>query len=69
MPVPTSLVNRPGRAAATAGALLATSAAVAMAVAVGTAAADGTETELPTGSKALLASRVWDAVAPRLTSR
>lgn len=28
--------------------------------------ADGSETELPTGSKALLASRVWDAVAPRL---
>jgi phosphopantothenoylcysteine decarboxylase / phosphopantothenate---cysteine ligase len=32
-------------------------------------AADGGETELPTGSKALLASRVWDAVAPRLTPR
>ncbi|MBW0114734.1 bifunctional phosphopantothenoylcysteine decarboxylase/phosphopantothenate--cysteine ligase CoaBC [Pseudonocardia abyssalis] len=29
--------------------------------------ADGTETELPTGSKALLASRVWDVVAPRLS--
>jgi phosphopantothenoylcysteine decarboxylase/phosphopantothenate--cysteine ligase len=28
--------------------------------------ADGLETELPVGSKALLASRVWDAVAPRL---
>ena len=28
--------------------------------------ADGSETELPTGSKALLASRVWDAVAARL---
>jgi phosphopantothenoylcysteine decarboxylase/phosphopantothenate--cysteine ligase len=27
--------------------------------------ADGSETELPTGSKALLASRVWDAVAAR----
>jgi phosphopantothenoylcysteine decarboxylase/phosphopantothenate--cysteine ligase len=32
-------------------------------------AADGGETELPTGSKALLASRVWDAVAPRLPRR
>jgi phosphopantothenoylcysteine decarboxylase/phosphopantothenate--cysteine ligase len=32
-------------------------------------AADGAETELPTGSKALLASRVWDAVTPRLASR
>jgi SH3 domain-containing protein len=40
MPLPTSLIDRPGRAAATAGALLATSAAVAMALAVGTAAAD-----------------------------
>jgi hypothetical protein len=40
MPVPTSLINRPGRAVATAGALLATSAVVAMALAVGTAAAD-----------------------------
>jgi phosphopantothenoylcysteine decarboxylase/phosphopantothenate--cysteine ligase len=30
-------------------------------------AADGTEKELPSGSKALLASRVWDAVAARLT--
>ncbi|HZG90094.1 MAG TPA: bifunctional phosphopantothenoylcysteine decarboxylase/phosphopantothenate--cysteine ligase CoaBC [Pseudonocardia sp.] len=29
-------------------------------------AADGGETELPSGSKALLASRVWDAVAARL---
>jgi phosphopantothenoylcysteine decarboxylase/phosphopantothenate--cysteine ligase len=29
-------------------------------------AADGSETELPTGSKALLASRVWDVVADRL---
>jgi phosphopantothenoylcysteine decarboxylase / phosphopantothenate---cysteine ligase len=29
-------------------------------------AADGTEVELPIGSKALLASRVWDAVAARL---
>ena len=29
-------------------------------------AADGTETELASGSKALLASRVWDAVAERL---
>ncbi|GAA3234981.1 bifunctional phosphopantothenoylcysteine decarboxylase/phosphopantothenate--cysteine ligase CoaBC [Pseudonocardia petroleophila] len=29
--------------------------------------ADGSETELPTGSKALLASRVWDVVAPRLS--
>ncbi|MGQ0483079.1 MAG: bifunctional phosphopantothenoylcysteine decarboxylase/phosphopantothenate--cysteine ligase CoaBC [Pseudonocardia sp.] len=29
-------------------------------------AADGTETELPHGSKALLASRVWDEVAARL---
>jgi phosphopantothenoylcysteine decarboxylase/phosphopantothenate--cysteine ligase len=28
---------------------------------------DGGETELPSGSKALLASRVWDAVASRLT--
>jgi phosphopantothenoylcysteine decarboxylase / phosphopantothenate---cysteine ligase len=28
--------------------------------------ADGSETELPTGSKALLASRVWDSVAARL---
>jgi phosphopantothenoylcysteine decarboxylase / phosphopantothenate---cysteine ligase len=32
-------------------------------------AADGGETELPTGSKALLASRVWDAVAARLRPR
>ncbi|MGI5130481.1 bifunctional phosphopantothenoylcysteine decarboxylase/phosphopantothenate--cysteine ligase CoaBC [Pseudonocardia sp. CA-107938] len=31
-------------------------------------AADGAETVLPTGSKALLASRVWDAVAPRLST-
>ncbi|RTL66735.1 MAG: bifunctional phosphopantothenoylcysteine decarboxylase/phosphopantothenate--cysteine ligase CoaBC [Pseudonocardiaceae bacterium] len=30
-------------------------------------AADGSETELPDGSKALLASRLWDAVATRLT--
>jgi phosphopantothenoylcysteine decarboxylase/phosphopantothenate--cysteine ligase len=29
-------------------------------------AADGSETELPSGSKALLASRVWDAVVARL---
>ncbi len=29
-------------------------------------AADGAETELAAGSKALLASRVWDAVAARL---
>jgi phosphopantothenoylcysteine decarboxylase/phosphopantothenate--cysteine ligase len=29
-------------------------------------AADGGETELPNGSKALLASRVWDAVGARL---
>jgi phosphopantothenoylcysteine decarboxylase/phosphopantothenate--cysteine ligase len=28
--------------------------------------ADGSESELPSGSKALLASRVWDAVAARL---
>jgi phosphopantothenoylcysteine decarboxylase/phosphopantothenate--cysteine ligase len=28
--------------------------------------ADGSEAELPTGSKALLASRVWDAVAALL---
>jgi phosphopantothenoylcysteine decarboxylase/phosphopantothenate--cysteine ligase len=28
--------------------------------------ADGSETELPSGSKAVLASRVWDAVAKRL---
>jgi len=28
--------------------------------------ADGSEVELPTGSKGLLASRVWDAVAARL---
>ena len=28
--------------------------------------ADGSETELPEGSKAALASRVWDAVAARL---
>jgi len=28
--------------------------------------ADGSEVELPSGSKALLASRVWDAVAARL---
>ena len=28
--------------------------------------ADGSEAELPTGSKGLLASRVWDAVAARL---
>jgi hypothetical protein len=39
MRTPTSLINRPRRAAATAGALLAVSAATAMAVAVGTAAA------------------------------
>jgi phosphopantothenoylcysteine decarboxylase / phosphopantothenate---cysteine ligase len=32
-------------------------------------AADGAETELPTGSKALLASRLWDAVTPRLAPR
>jgi phosphopantothenoylcysteine decarboxylase/phosphopantothenate--cysteine ligase len=32
-------------------------------------AADGAETELPNGSKALLASRVWDAVAARLAPR
>jgi phosphopantothenoylcysteine decarboxylase/phosphopantothenate--cysteine ligase len=32
-------------------------------------AADGGEVELPTGSKALLASRVWDAVAARLRPR
>ncbi|MCO1658783.1 bifunctional phosphopantothenoylcysteine decarboxylase/phosphopantothenate--cysteine ligase CoaBC [Pseudonocardia sp. S2-4] len=32
-------------------------------------AADGGETELPSGSKALLASRVWDAVAARLRPR
>jgi phosphopantothenoylcysteine decarboxylase/phosphopantothenate--cysteine ligase len=32
-------------------------------------AADGGETELATGSKALLASRVWDAVAARLRPR
>jgi phosphopantothenoylcysteine decarboxylase/phosphopantothenate--cysteine ligase len=31
--------------------------------------ADGAEAELPDGSKALLASRVWDAVAARLTPR
>jgi phosphopantothenoylcysteine decarboxylase/phosphopantothenate--cysteine ligase len=29
-------------------------------------AADGGETQLPAGSKGLLASRVWDAVAARL---
>jgi phosphopantothenoylcysteine decarboxylase/phosphopantothenate--cysteine ligase len=29
--------------------------------------ADGSEIELPSGSKALLASRVWDAVAARLS--
>jgi phosphopantothenoylcysteine decarboxylase/phosphopantothenate--cysteine ligase len=29
-------------------------------------AADGSETVLPSGSKALLASRVWDAVVARL---
>jgi phosphopantothenoylcysteine decarboxylase / phosphopantothenate---cysteine ligase len=28
--------------------------------------ADGSEAVLPTGSKALLASRVWDAVVARL---
>ncbi|SHJ92987.1 Phosphopantothenate-cysteine ligase /Phosphopantothenoylcysteine decarboxylase [Pseudonocardia thermophila] len=32
-------------------------------------AADGSETVLPHGSKALLASRVWDAVAARLRDR
>lgn len=31
--------------------------------------ADGSETVLPSGSKALLASRVWDAVAQRLPGR
>ena len=31
--------------------------------------ADGSETELPSGSKAQLASRVWDAVATRLRPR
>ena len=31
--------------------------------------ADGSETELPVGSKAQLASRVWDAVAARLRAR
>jgi phosphopantothenoylcysteine decarboxylase/phosphopantothenate--cysteine ligase len=30
--------------------------------------ADGSETELATGSKNLLASRVWDAVAARLAA-
>jgi hypothetical protein len=40
MAMPTSLVNRPDRAAATAGALLAASTATAMALAAGTAAAD-----------------------------
>ncbi|MEQ3549717.1 bifunctional phosphopantothenoylcysteine decarboxylase/phosphopantothenate--cysteine ligase CoaBC [Pseudonocardia nematodicida] len=30
-------------------------------------ARDGAEDELPMGSKALLASRIWDAVTPRLT--
>jgi hypothetical protein len=39
MPVPTSLIDRPGRAAVTAGVLLAASAAAAMALAVGTASA------------------------------
>lgn len=35
-------------------------------LAAGGAAGEATETELPAGSKALLASRVWDAVAARL---